>query len=1327
MQTLTTQQVHSLNHKHGAGLEEGKGKMYVQSFLINSQQNQAGDPHPFRVDNQLLPKLARTAIGMPWLPYPKSDGNHQRPIGAAAFTADGIKQHQQQFAGGEIVAQYTNESTGNVNVIIDVFPEYQEAVRSKKIPAFVSPMIFPHDMTPEGLVKEGEILHLQSVHHPGYAPEVAKINSVCEGNGLKQCMTQMKALAASGKLAPFQSKVKNYIAKNVSPADKTQMGKVKIGGETNWYDANKNEFQFSPEYKHNFPNPEKLPIVVQHEIGHMHWHHTLTPAQRKAFAKNVPKDLEISPYAIQHKRMLFKAVIAFRKDKSSKNRKAVKRAYGEYIREVFAILHSMRQEPDYVQRLKTDGLKQGMSAYMGALGAAGPSDADIQKFDKKIARESNNMSTDSFGGGKRGYGNVIYDAQMGTVLERHKAHPKRTTKLHPSTKSVERDWYEVENAQTPAELTKARKTLKNIFANNPGLEKMYKARQNAFKKLNRQQRAGVKNAPVFWRGFRMDELKDMVKTGKFNSSHPDESQHKSISMSKEVGESFAYDVLAQLRGDKLRKGKSVKPIIYGQPPNKNGDIEWQNKFITQREALLKHGTNIFDKNGRPKIRELKFSVENDRAGKRMQKKYQGVAGKVTYVVGNIPQFRGFGAAGSFDDDVAKFDKKMNRQTQSYNKHDKTGLNVNKIMPLSFEDVVVDNYPNDKRRTKLSPSTEDVKNQLGELARYEYLKDGKKTKALLSKIFKNNPGLKKVYDTRARAVSKLNRHQSQGFKNAPVFWRGTGTKELNDMLKRKHTRKVMKRRNHVNTGDLGSLTLDKKVAEEFMDHDLYDDKRALLQYDANILRKKGAVRPILHGQSPLTNIKNAGWYGRSFEQREVTLDNKVPLLDKNNKPQIINKIHFKVKSKVIGERMKKKYGGLAKNISYEITPTESATKNKMGRSDKWDKEERGDMRDGDPDEFDYENYDFKSDPTSKGKRQWHHNPHMKEEYEDQIEDLREDDLLITEHKKGKFKLPTRLQPALAGDPMRIKKAKRQMQAKRELMRKKLNRKTRVANRMGKPKKKPKFTMTPTGGGKDIPIEDDAFEALVKRERVRPKKKMTKYEKSMDLKRMNKELHLSRNPQERKSTFFPKHPDYIKNTEDYISGKNALTDTPEHRNLLRRMKRERNTLFRKTKVKNRLGEEGQSDRAAERYKAEQSEDKILTKKNTSAKYRRQVKDDRSAYARKNPKYAALRPELRKHMSLKTRRANKMGKFNVRSNPKNSPDARKERKLNRKSPFEYNKKEQKFSASQSGKRRKLMIKDFTPEQKADYFRKLSDIDRTLMMDYSTQINNGTYGNTF
>ena len=121
--------------------------------------------------------------------------------------------------------------------------------------------------------------------------------------------------------------------------------------------------------------------------------------------------------------------------------------------------------------------------------------------------------------------------------------------------------------------------------------------------------------------------------------------------------------------------------------------------------------------------------------------------------------------------------------------------------------------------------------------------------------------------------------------------------------------------------------------------------------------------------------------------------------------------------------------------------------------------------------------------------------------------------------------------------------------------------------------------------------------------------------------------------------------IDSLRDYVIERNGSVggvDIKNIKNINNRMFAEK-TMKRRLGI-NRLGEEGQSDRAAERYKAEQSEDKILTKKNTSAKYRRQVKDDRSAYARKNPKYAALRPELRKHMSLKTRRANKMGVENM-----------------------------------------------------------------------------------
>ena len=65
-------------------------------------------------------------------------------------------------------------------------------------------------------------------------------------------------------------------------------------------------------------------------------------------------------------------------------------------------------------------------------------------------------------------------------------------------------------------------------------------------------------------------------------------------------------------------------------------------------------------------------------------------------------------------------------------------------------------------------------------------------------------------------------------------------------------------------------------------------------------------------------------------------------------------------------------------------------------------------------------------------------------------------------------------------------------------------------------------------------------------------------------MNKELHLSRTPEDRKINILSKRPSTIsKNTENYISGKNVLTDTPTHRNLLRKMKRERGTLFRKNK--------------------------------------------------------------------------------------------------------------------------------------------------------------------
>ena len=1215
MQKLTTQQVHSLNRKHGAGLEEGKGKMYVQSFLINSQQNQAGDPHPFRVDDQLLPRLARTAIGMPWLPYPKSDGNHQRPIGASAFTADGIKQHQQQFAGGEIVAQYTNESTGNVNVIIDVFPEYQEAVRSKKIPAFVSPMVFPHEMTPSGLVKEGEILHLQSVHHPGYAPEVAKINSVCEGNGLKQCMTQMKALAASGKLAPFQSKVKNYIAKNVSPADKTQMGKVKIGGETNWYDANKNEFQFSPEYKHNFPNPEKLPIVVQHEIGHMHWHHTLTPAQRKAFAKNVPKDLEISPYAIQHKRMLYKAVSNFRKDKSSKNRKAVKRAYGEYIREVFAILHSMRQEPDYVQRLKTDGLKQGMSAYMGALGAAGPSDADIQKFDKKITKETGKMSSDIFTTNQKpSFGDVIHKTGMEMVLGRHREHPKRTTKIKPSLESVEDDWFgTITKARTPYEIGKARKMLKKIFEANPGLGQMYNARQNAFKKLNSKQRANAKKTPAFWRGFSKDELKDMVKTGKFNSHHEDDGD-KSMSMQKNVAENFAWGgILAQYDGDALRKGKSVKPMTYGQHPDKNDDVEWQNKFIGQREALLKHGTDIFDKKGKPKIRHLHFTVKSNKTGKKVQEKYKGVAGKVTYSVKRNARYGVFGAAGPLDD--ATFNKKVRRVNDSMTKPNRRGHIPNKILKQTdIEDVTRRHASHPKRTPKLNPAKyapytptlkKGDKNWIPAMQMsstrlslsQQQLTANKKT---FNELIKRNPGLAKTLAAREKVTNSQNRRNQRLFKQAPTLWRGGDEKELEALYKKGH---------FAGTGggtgfDFKATSLDKGTAKMFAKGtDPY-----MMKIDAKPLRDSRLARLVKYSHKPTLEKfgekYNKPYSDKYLEEKEVRLRPGTPFKFDSGK-KLIKQIHFNTSDPKRQKELSAKYGDLAEKITFgdykalgakRLGPRHENKKRLKipgkGLLRRMVKDERS-------------SYgriigkDTKRDEPFHGWR-----VHMQNKL----------------HLASKYYKPDRVRIAriYANDAPRVLQASENWRIPKNYPEKELD---EIAINHGKLKTGIKNARAIVDKSKGIK-KKPSMTLKVAKPPALPNKmgKLPKKSREEEDKLWNEVSKKYISPYSKENR--------LKRLLDFVDDGQKPRENEFHPE------------FKKRNRMGKLGEEGQSDRAAERYKAEQSEDKILTKKNTSAKYRRQVKDDRSAYARKNPKYAALRPELRKHMSLKTRRANKMG---------------------------------------------------------------------------------------
>jgi len=209
---LSPQEVFNLN-KDGFDVRTEESKLYIQAFLLNDQQNHAGDPSPFKVKGASLKKIAQTAIGRPWIIPPAGEMKHVTgPI--REFNA--ILDYQKRFAGGEIVGAWTNPQTGNVNVIIDVFPEYIEDVRNGRIPKFVSPLLNIDSEDPTtGEIVDARIIHLQSVHSPGYDESIAKINGVCEGM-LGKCMSELKVRGATKMLKKYQSGLTKVNLENFS-------------------------------------------------------------------------------------------------------------------------------------------------------------------------------------------------------------------------------------------------------------------------------------------------------------------------------------------------------------------------------------------------------------------------------------------------------------------------------------------------------------------------------------------------------------------------------------------------------------------------------------------------------------------------------------------------------------------------------------------------------------------------------------------------------------------------------------------------------------------------------------------------------------------------------------------------------------------------------------------------------------------------------------------------------------------------------------------------------------------------------------------------------
>jgi hypothetical protein len=89
---------------------------------------------------EALEKFARSAVGRPFVLGANSAKHVRGPKGHFS-TPEEIIQFQKQFAAREIVHQYINRQTGNANVIVDIFPEYIQDIRTGKIPPYVSPLI----------------------------------------------------------------------------------------------------------------------------------------------------------------------------------------------------------------------------------------------------------------------------------------------------------------------------------------------------------------------------------------------------------------------------------------------------------------------------------------------------------------------------------------------------------------------------------------------------------------------------------------------------------------------------------------------------------------------------------------------------------------------------------------------------------------------------------------------------------------------------------------------------------------------------------------------------------------------------------------------------------------------------------------------------------------------------------------------------------------------------------------------------------------------------------------------------------------------------------
>lgn len=234
---LSEDEIQKINKTLGKDLnQEG---FYVLRFLYNDKMNQAADPKPFKVSTKSLDLIAKKFVGMPWIIPPKLQNKPQHLRGQNERGEDSAKallEKQNKYSVGPAVATIRNPDSNNVYAVYSIWPEYQKAISENRSPFDEDDELSPYtsitlgnplfgDKT-ETEVVDAQPINLQTVGTPGYTPQLAKVQGVCQ-KGLQHCMKELEVIASAGKLddkRQEESFIKTIGAAGMSMSEQTNEG-----------------------------------------------------------------------------------------------------------------------------------------------------------------------------------------------------------------------------------------------------------------------------------------------------------------------------------------------------------------------------------------------------------------------------------------------------------------------------------------------------------------------------------------------------------------------------------------------------------------------------------------------------------------------------------------------------------------------------------------------------------------------------------------------------------------------------------------------------------------------------------------------------------------------------------------------------------------------------------------------------------------------------------------------------------------------------------------------------------------------------------------------